>query len=219
MTAPRRASALLACVIAGMFAASLALAQAPERVALPAPQTDGGKPLMQALKERRSTRAFDERPLPPQTLANLLWASFGINRPDTGGRTAPSARNWQEIDVYVVMREGAYRYDAKANALEPVAREDLRALAGTQSHARQAPLTLVYVSDAARTRGASEETRAFYSAATAGSIAQNAYLFCASEGLGTVVFASIDREPLARALGLGPGQRIVLAQSIGYPRR
>jgi SagB-type dehydrogenase family enzyme len=192
------------------------LAQAAGEVRLPAPQTEGGMPLMEALKGRRSARSFAPRELPLQMLSNLLWAAFGINRPD-GHRTAPSARNWQEIDIYVVMTSGAYVYDAKAHALTRVVAQDVRALAGKQSRARSAPVTLVYVADARRMSGASDEARAEFAVADTGFIAQNAYLYCASEGLGTVVFASIDRERLAQALMLDRAQRIVLGQSIGYP--
>jgi len=193
-----------------------ALAQAAGEVRLPAPQTEGGMPLMEALKRRRSTRSFAARELPLQMLSDLLWAAFGINRPD-GHRTAPSARNWQEIDVYVVMASGAYVYDAKDHALTRVVAQDVRALAGTQSHARSAPVTLVYVADTRRMSGAGDEARTEFAGADTGFIAQNAYLYCASEGLGTVVFASIDRERLAQALMLHRAQRIVLGQSIGYP--
>jgi len=223
-----------------LLAALLVIAEVAGReVVLPPAQTDGGKPLMQALKERRTTRSFAEQPLPPQMLSNLLWAAFGVNRPDNDHRTAPSARNWQEIDVYVALREGLFVYEAKAHSLKPVVTKDLRALAGTQSHAREAPLTLVYVADErrmsppGRPKGESlsaqrevvsisrvdDETRKTFAAADTGFIAQNVYLFCASEGLGTVVFASIDRESFSKAAGLRPDQRITLAQSVGYPGR
>jgi SagB-type dehydrogenase family enzyme len=193
-------------------------ALAQDSVTLPAPQIDGGKPLMQALKERRTTRNLTDTPLSAQQLSNLLWAAFGINRPD-GHRTAPSARNWQEIDVYVVKADGAFLYDAGANALRRLVAQDLRASAGTQAHARNAAVTLVYVADARRMEGANEATRAEFAAADAGFIAQNVYLYCASEGLGTVVFASIDRERLAAALKLDRSQRIVLGQSVGWPAK
>ncbi len=193
-------------------------ALAQDSIALPAPQTDGGKPLMQALKERRTTRSLTDAPLSAQQLSNLLWAAFGVNRPDRH-RTAPSARNWQEIDVYVVKADGAYLYDAQANSLRRVLAQDIRASAGTQAHARNAAITLVYVADTRRMDGAGEATRAEFAAADAGFIAQNVYLYCASEGLGTVVFASIDRERLAAALKLDRSQRIVLGQSVGWPAK
>jgi SagB-type dehydrogenase family enzyme len=213
------AAAAKTAMIGALLVARPVTAQGPERIDLPAAQTDGGKPLMQALGMRRTIRAFSAEPLPQQLLSNLLWAAFGVNRPDTGGRTAPSARDWQEIDVYVARQDGLFVYDPKPHALRRVAAQDLRASIGGQEHSRSAPVTLIYVADDARMRLAGEETRAFYSAADTGFIAQNVYLFCASEGLGTVAFASIDRERLAKAMGLRAGQRVTLAQSVGFPRR
>ncbi|MGA2117825.1 MAG: SagB/ThcOx family dehydrogenase [Bryobacteraceae bacterium] len=185
-------------------------------VALPTPQTSGGKPLMQLLKERKSVRDFGPKQLSRQTLSNLLWAAWGINRED-GRRTAPSASNRQEIDVYAVMAEGAYLYDAKANALKPVAPADLRKLTGIQAFVADAPLNLVYVADTAKLNGDDAGSLATANADT-GFIAQNVYLFCASEGLGTVVRGSVDRAPLAKAMNLRAQQRIILAQSVGYPK-
>ena len=205
-------------LLAAVLLAIATVAAQPADMVLPPPQTEGGKPLMQALKERRTTRSFAERALPPQVLSNLLWAAWGINRPD-GHRTAPSARNWQEIDVYVALADGLYVYDARAHALKRIVAQDLRAAAGTQAHAREAPLTLVYVADERRMGSADEETRRTYAAADAGFIAQNVYLFCASEGLGSVVFASIDRGRFAQAAGLRPEQRVILGQSVGYPKK
>jgi len=191
---------------------------APSRVDLPAPATSGGHPLRDALRERRSSREFAARELPAQLLSDLLWAANGINRPGLGKRTAPSARNWQEIDVYVILPAAAYRYDAQANALAPVASGDLRGAAGGQPFVATAPVNLVYVADTARMEGASPGQLDLYSGADAAFVAQNVYLFCASEGLATVVRASLDREALARALGLRPEQRIVLAQTVGFPQ-
>jgi len=173
---------------------------------------------MQALKERRSVRDFAPDPISRQTLANLLWAAWGINRED-GRRTAPSASNHQEIDVYVVIADGAYVYDAKANALKPVAQTDIRKLAGTQEFVATVPLNLVYVADTAKMGGGDEAGKVAMASADTGFIAQNVYLFCASEGLGAVVRASVDRAALAKALNLGPAQRITLAQSVGYPKK
>ncbi len=199
-----------------LIAPLLAPAQELKPIELPKPQTDGGKPLMQALGARRSSRAFSPQKLPPQVLSNLLWAAFGVNRPD-GRRTAPSANNMQEIDVYVALPEGLFLYDAKAHRLAPAVAEDLRAAAGTQAFVGQAPLNLIYVADYARMGQRSEQDKLFYSAADTGFIAQNVYLFCASEGLATVVRAMIEREKLAARMKLRPEQRIVLAQTVGYP--
>jgi SagB-type dehydrogenase family enzyme len=183
------------------------------------PSQEGGKPLMQALKERATSRSFSAEPLPDRILSNLMWAAFGVNRPESGRRTAPSAQNAQEIDVYVVMANGTYVYDAKAHALTPVVGDDLRALTGRQSFAKDAPVTLVFVADYARMGKASPEDRDLYAAADAGYISQNVYLFCASEGLATGVRASIDRPALAKAMKLRPEQKIMLAQSVGYPKK
>lgn len=186
-------------------------------ITLPAPRMEGGKPLMQALKERQSARAFNTKTLPLQVVSDLLWAAFGINRPDVGKRTAPSARNWQEVDVYAIMEDGAYLYDAKANSLRMFSRVDLRTVTGTQDFVSTAPLNLVYVADTTRMKGAAAETQALYSGADVGFISQNVYLFCASEGLATVVRGSVDRDALAKELNLPEEKRIILAQSVGYP--
>jgi SagB-type dehydrogenase family enzyme len=197
----------------------LTLGQEPKPLILPAPQTDGGKPLMQALKARQSTREFSSEKLTPQVLANLLWAAFGVNRPDTGKRTAPSAINWQEIDVYVATAEGLYVYDAKGNRLDPILAEDVRGATGKQPNIKDAPVNLVYVADLAKTGNSSAEDRDLYTAADAGFIAQNVYLFCASEGLAVVVRGTVDRVALAKLMKLRPDQRILLAQTVGYPKK
>ena len=183
---------------------------------LPAPQIKGGKPLMEALRSRHTTREFSDRELSPQTLSNLLWAADGINRAD-GKRTAANAFNAQAIDIYVVLRQGVYRYDAKANLLAPALSEDIRALTGGQGP--RAPLTFLYVSDQSRyPADQNDERRAMWSYYDTGFIGQNVYLFCASEGLAAVVRAT-DGETLAKKLGLSPSQRVTLAQSVGYPKK
>ena len=198
--------------------ASLALAQEPNPIPLPPPQTTGGKPLMQVLKDRHSTREFSGQRLSPQTLSNLLWAAFGINRPD-GKRTAPSAMNWQEIDVYVATQDGLYVYDAKANALKPVLQQDVRGATGQQAFVKDAALDLVYVADLGKTGKAAGEDQIMYTGADTGFIAQNVYLFCASEGLAAVVRGSIDREAFAKTAKLRANQKIVLAQTVGYAKK
>jgi len=197
---------------------ALTFGQELKPLLLPAPQTDGGKPLMQALKARHSTREFSSEKLSPQVLANLLWAAFGVNRPDSGKRTAPSAMNWQEIDIYVALHEGLYVYDAKGNKLTPILAEDVRGAAGTQPFVKDAPVNLIYVADLAKTGKSSAEERDFYTAADVGFIAQNVYLFCASEGLAVVVRGSVDRVALAKMMKLRPDQKVLLGQTVGYPK-
>ena len=174
---------------------------------------------MQVLGERKSGREFNAQPLPLQILSNLLWAGFGINRAD-GRRTAPSASNRQEMEIYVVLPEGAYRWDAKENRLDPVAPGDLRAATGapSQPFVASAAMNLVYVADYAKFGGQSDQSKAVTAAADTGFIAQNVYLFCASEGLSTVIRGRVDRPALEKALKLRPEQHVTYAQTVGYPK-
>jgi SagB-type dehydrogenase family enzyme len=188
-------------------------------IQLSKPQLDGGRPLMQVLKDRKSSREFSSEKLPLQVLSNLLWAASGVNRPESGRRTAPTAANWQEIDIYLAMAEGLYLYDAKSHLLKPVLVEDVRALAGRQAFVKDAPLNLIYVADFSRISRGTNEEKDFFSAADTGFIAQNVYLFCASEGLATVVRANIDKPTLAKTMKLGPDQKITLSQTVGYPKK
>jgi SagB-type dehydrogenase family enzyme len=205
-------------VLAGTLLVSGATpAQESQVVELPKPQMTGGRPLMEVLKDRRTSRAFSSQSLPPQVLSNLLWAACGVNRPD-GRRTAPTAVNWQEIDVYVARADGLYLFDAQAHALEPVVAQDLRALTGRQAFVADAPINLVFVADYSRMGRRSEQDKAFYAATDTGFVSQNVYLYCASEGLATVVRGLVDREALGKAMGLRPEQHVVLAQSVGYPK-
>lgn len=185
-------------------------------IKLPPPHTTGGKPLMQTLNERRSTRAFADIKLTDQVLSNLLWAAFGINRPD-GRRTAPSARNWQEIDICCLTADGVFLYDPKLNGLRPILHDDLRGKAGVQDFVATAPLNLVYIANMDRVTARSGDETDLFVGADCGFIAQNVYLFCASEGLATVVRGMVDRDALGKALGLRPNQRILLSQTVGYP--
>ncbi|MFH0953876.1 MAG: SagB/ThcOx family dehydrogenase [Verrucomicrobiota bacterium] len=203
---------------AGIAAAAvLSGAQELQDIALPAPNMEGGRPLMQVLRDRKTSRTFNAKPLPLQMLSDLLWAGAGINRPDSGKRTAPSAMNWQEIEVYAVLESGAYLYDAKANSLKAVAAGDLRKLVGGQPFVSTAPLNLVYVADESKMTRGSPEDQARYSAADTGFISQNVYLYCASEGLATVVRGGLDRAAMSAALKLPENKTIILAQTVGYP--
>jgi nitroreductase len=204
------AAVLVLCVGAPLFAA-------PDSIrTLPSPQTTIGKPLMQVLMERKSSRVFDVRQLSLQDLSNLLWAGFGINRPEMGGRTAPSAINRQEIDLYVALPEGMYLYDAKANKLRLAASGDLRKLTGTQEFAASAPCDFVFVVDHSREAGRGGRSWAEVDAAY---ISENIYLYCASEGLATVVRASVDKKALGEAMKLGKDREVVFAQSVGYLKK
>lgn len=203
----QRSTALLTLLAALLVVP--AFAQQLQPISLPKPQIAGGMPLMQALAQRRTTRVFGDRDLPLQTLSNLLWAAFGVNRPREVmqglGRTAPSAMNSQDIELDVVLPAGVYVYDAEHNLLRPVVAGDLRAGMLTAPQAR-APVTILYVADA-KDNSAQVDT---------GFIGQNVYLFAASEGLNAWFYA-VKADRVAAALKL-PATRLPLyAQSVGYP--
>ncbi len=174
-----------------------------ENITLPVPETTGGKPLMQAMAERKTVREFADRPVSAQDLSNILWAAYGFNRPNK--RTIPTARNEQGMDVYVLTAEGAFLYNAKDNVLEQVVKKDLRDLLVPQDFARKAPLTLLFV-----------EKQHKYAGMHAGSAYQNVGLYCASAGLNNVVRGMYDADGLAKALNLGD-REVIVTQTIGYP--
>jgi nitroreductase len=186
-------------------------------IALPPAVKQGGLPLMEALARRQSSREFAPDALPLPVLSGLLWAAFGRNRED-GKRTAPTALNAQEIDVFVALPTGAYLYDAAAHELRLVAAADLRRVTGYQDFVDEAPLDLVYVADHARMGMVPVGQRSAYAHVAAGAISQNVYLFCASSGLATVIRAWINREAIADALGLAHDQQVLLSQTVGYAK-
>jgi SagB-type dehydrogenase family enzyme len=183
-------------------------------VQLPAPNLD--TPIMHALKNRHSTRAYSDREVSDQTLSELLWAAYGINRPETGGRTAPSAMNAQETMIYVLLAKGTYRYDAEHQSLKLVTPDNLIKFVAVQDFVKHAPVHLVFVADLSKLAqtGAQKE---FFAAAHTGFISQNVYLYCAANDLGTVVRAWMDVAGLHKALNLDENHMITLTQTIGYP--
>jgi len=185
------------------------LAAELQPIQLPKPDLTGGMPLMQALSGRKTTRAFLDKPLPLQTLSNLLWAAFGVNRAHNvmpgSGRTAPSAWNAQEIQLDVVLAGGVYVYDAEQNLLRLVAAGDLRGAIST-APAAHAAVTIVYVAPA----------KGDYAQVDCGFIGQNVYLFAASEGLNAWFYA-VRAQDVAAKLGLGADHVVLYAQSVGYP--
>lgn len=173
---------------------------------------------MQALAERQTQRKFSSKELNLQTISDLLWAAFGINRPASGRRTAPSAVNWQETDIYVVMPDAAYIYDAVNNTLQMQIQGDYRENMAIQSMVKDAPLILAYVADYKKMGAlASKEDKDFYAAVDCGYISQNVYLFCASENLATVVLGYINRTKIAETLKLKDHQKVILTQPVAYP--
>lgn len=187
---------------------------AQDKVQLPAPNKTGGMPLMEALNKRITDRGpFNGQALTPQQMSDLLWAAWGITRED-GRRTAPSASNAQEIDLYIFTAEGAYRYDAAENALYPVKSGDFRKEVVTRDFGNTS-VDIFFVADLDKRRGDDEQKR-LMSAIDAGYISQNIYLYCTSEGLGTVVYTgSLNRDKVVEHLGLGANYFVVGGQSVG----
>jgi SagB-type dehydrogenase family enzyme len=210
--------AIIFCFVSFSIAAEL------NPIKLLPPDMKGGKSLMQSLQERKTSRSFSTKKLPIQVLSSLIWAACGINRPDSGKRTAPTAVNWQEIDVYVAMEEGLYLYNAKAHVLEPMLKRDLRKITTTvlqpsRSSVANAPLQLIYVADYSKMSFVTnDEEKKLYSSADTGFIAQNVYLYCASEGLATVIRGMVDKDTLSKDMKLRDKQKIILVQAVGYPQ-
>ncbi|MCJ7589388.1 MAG: nitroreductase family protein [Candidatus Aminicenantes bacterium] len=220
--------AVPAVAVLGMPKAGLG--QELQPIALLKPEKDGGKSLLASIRERRTVRGISPDPLPPQTLSNLLWAAFGVNRPDgmmrgKPGRTAASASNSQEIDLYVALPQGVFLYEAVPHRLVPIVAGDFRARSGRRD-AATAPVNIFYVVDLAkyvvegqpdRNIGDPEVQKSYYYVAT-GLIASNIYLFAASQGL-AAWFHNCDKESTAKEFGLRPEQRVLFAQTVGYPAK
>ena len=202
--------------------AAVALAPGPvsrqQPITLPPPRSQFGVALGQALKLRRSTREFASRALPPQVLSELLWSAYGVNRPATADRTAPSWRHARETEIFAAMADGVWRFDPVAHRLLPHLAEDIRAQTGVQDFVGTAPLDLVFVADAGHLGGVPREEQHRVAGADAGFIGQNVYLYCASEGLACVFRGSLDTDRLARTLRLTETQFITFAQTVGYPK-
>ena len=191
--------------------------QALEPIKLMRPRLNRKGTLMKALKERKSTRTFSKRKIPIEVVSDLLWAAFGINRSDTGKRTAPSAMDKREIDIYVAAESGLYLYNPTKNILEPIMTKDIREFVGEQDFTKDAPICLIYVADFEKMKGGTQD-KYFYAAADTGFISQNVYLYCASEGLSTVVVGWVNKSKLAKIMKLGYKQNIILVQPVGYRR-
>ena len=199
-----------------------------EPILLPQPEKDGGKSVLAALLERKTNRTISSKELPRQVLSNLLWAAFGVNREKAGfdkkGRTAPSASNSQEIDLYVALPGGVYLYEAIPHRLSPVAAGDFRMRSGRRS-AATAPVNIFYIVDLSRYDlgpsqpdreiGDPEIQKSYYYTDT-GFIAQNVYLFAASQGL-AAWFHNCDKENTVKEFNLKTNQKVLFAQTVGYP--
>lgn len=218
MITRREATAgLMASAVIAAALPDLAFGEETKSVALPPPHTEGGMPLIKALKLRHSTREYADKPISRETLSDLLWAAYGINRP-SGDRTAPYWRHVMVIDIYAAMADGVWLYEPKTHALLPHLPDDIRAATGSQNFVGGAPLNLVYVAHGERMTDVSPEERRLYASVDVGFIGQNVYLFCASAGLASVFRGSVDQAKVARLLKLPDQQFVTFAQTVGYPR-
>lgn len=200
-----------------LLSAAPASGEIREHVELPGPRHGGGAPLLSALALRRSTRTYADTPLALDTLGELLWAANGINRTDTGGHTAPSAHNFNEIDIYVALPHGVYRYEPELQRLSLKHAVDARNMTGYQDFVGKAALDLVYVLRGSKVLATAPQQRELFAGIAVGAIAQNVSLYCASEGLATVVRGWIDRRLLADVLKLNEDETPLLAQTVGRP--
>ncbi len=187
-------------------------------IELPEPNKTGGKPLMEALNERHSSRDFMDKDLTQQQLSDLLWAAYGINRPDIGKHTIPTSRNRQDIQVYVTTSEGLFLYMPEEHALKQITNEDLRKVTGKQDFVKDAAVNLIYVSDFDKLGKDDDQAKMITAATHCGFIGQNVYLYCASEGLITVFRAWIDKEEIREALQLNENQKVIYSQTVGYSK-
>ena len=194
-------------------------AQNNSDIQLPEARKTGGKPLLDALNDRRTIREFSDKEFSLQEISDLLWAAYGVNRPDEKRRTAPSARNVQEFDIYVLLKSGTYKYDAFENKLIFVTDENLIPIAGMQDFVAKAPLILIYVADFSKySDKMDEQARNVYAGIDCGYISQNVYLYAASENLATVVLGSVHKDKLKDALKLKEDQKVILGQPVGFTK-
>lgn len=206
---------LFLIIICMVFMSNLTYSQGD--IKLPDPEKTGGKALMECLNERHTGREFSSENLDLQTLSNLLWAAFGINREELGKRTAPSAMNMQEISIYCAMKNGLFLYDAAKNILVQKSTADIREATGKQDFVATAPVNLIFVADKTKMEKVSDSEIkiARYAALNTGFISQNVYLFCASAGLATVVRGYFDIDELSKAMKLESNSFVVLTQTVG----
>jgi nitroreductase len=201
----------------------MSLPSIAQDIKLVKPDKSGGIPLMQALNNRTSSREYDNRKLTDEQLSGLLWAAWGINRPEEGKHTAPSSNNKQEMQVYVALESGLYLYVPESHLLKQIHNRDIRKSTGKQDFVEIAAVNLVFVSDLIKA-GVTNPEKAGpealnTSAINTGFMAQNVYLYCASEKLACVVRGWMDTPELAKAMELAPHQRIIVSQTVGYPKK
>lgn len=208
---------LISSALSAVLAGKSAVANGSS--ALPPPAMAGGMPLLDALAARRSIRLYDERPIDEDMLSTLLWAAFGINRPDIGGHTAPSWRTSMETDIYVADAKSVRKYDPSRNEAGTVLQGDFRARASTQPFVGTAPVVLIYIADRARMAKAPDADQIQAAHVDSAIVAQNVYLYCASVGLGTCLVGGADKKALTEILKLPESQIVTFVQPVGHPKQ
>ena len=192
-------------------------AQELKVIKLNAPDKTRGSAIMKALNDRQSIREYKSESLRPQDLSDLLWAAMGINRPD-GRRTSPTARNLQDVEMYVIFPEGVYHYDPKEHALNPVSAGDFRdAVASGQDFVKDAPMSIVLVADMSKHGNMSESSK-LMAAVDIGIVCQNINVACAGLGLATVPRGTMNQEALKTALKLSDQHLLLMNNPVGYPK-
>lgn len=208
----RKVQLLLLCLFI-----SVATFAADKVIRLPKPNLNRNSEVMEAFANRHSTREYAAKALTLNDLSDLLWAANGINRPEEGKRTAPSAMNKQDVDVYVVLPEATYLYDAKAHQLNLVVEGDHRgAVAGGQAFVKSAPVSLLLVSDLSRLGDAKNTHTQLMGAVDTGIVSQNISIFCSAAKLATVPRASMDTAKLKSVLKLTDTQLPLMNHPVGY---
>jgi SagB-type dehydrogenase family enzyme len=194
-------------------------AQDLRQIKLPTPNKTKGASIMKAFNDRHSDRTYAPDKLSQQDLSDLLWAANGINRPD-GKRTAPSCMDFREVEVYVILPEGAYLYDEKAHVLTLLTEGDYRtAVAGGQDFVKTAPLSIVLSADLTRFGETINEGTKQMASVDVGIVCQNINLACAGLGLATVPRATMDKATLKRVLKLKDTDLLLMNNPVGYPKK
>lgn len=197
----------------------ISAAAAPALVAArPATAAEAEPTVTEALRLRRSTRSFADRAIPPALTAELLWAAGGVNRPETGLRTAPSSHGAADTLLHVATADGVGLYDPDADMVATRLTQDIRPRLSPQPFVATAPVCLIHISDTRRlTAAEGDDEKRHWAAVNAAIVAQNVYLFAAARGLGTCLVGGLDAAAISEALALAPHEVAIYVQPIGWP--
>ena len=194
-------------------------AQELQTIKLIEPSQTGGSSVMEAFANRKSGREYSNKKLSDQDLSDLVWAAAGINRQERSLRTAPSWRNYQDVDLYVCFPDGVYLYNAKEHTLEPFAKGNFYPLLeANQTFVNDAPVILLLVTDLSKMQEDNFHTQMVIAGLDAGIVSQNISIFCAGKNMVTVPRGLMNKEELKKVLKLKESQYIMLNHPVGYPK-